>query len=123
MPVTNREQPGDPVSIPEPLVLYRALTPLARLAAGKDGRWDYRRGRYSNDAGVIRVTEWYNWARQRIEVYIACRPPMDEKKAVYTWLTRKYRTLCKAATEVPTEVLPIDVADQVVRLDICGYIL
>ena len=105
------------------------LTNLAKLAAGNKSRWRERRqwGDAQKDLLTCQLELWYKWAAQRTKLYIATYCPKYEQErdthrtTIYQWFESKLETLEKAgaACEVSSSerLLPIDIADQVVRRD------
>lgn len=105
------------------------LTNLAKLAAGNKTRWRERRQweEEKKDLLTCQLELWYEWAAQRVKLYLARYCPKYEEEqdtqrtTLYQWLESKLETLKKggAAREVSSSerLLPIDIADQVVRPD------
>lgn len=104
-------------------VLRRFSAPLAllgKLAVGP-ARWRQRLSNlaYQNDPDIYRATLWYEWALERarryIETYNTPETASNHRRWTRpeTWLERKHRTLKDAFTS--GQLLPVDVADQVVR--------
>lgn len=102
--------------------LTMAIWHLAELAAGPGGRWVDRHGEtsvYSADASVARVEQWYTWAAERTFSFtrtlpVNRRPRRKIKLPLFKWLQQKHETLEKARDS--GKLLPVDVADQIVRI-------
>lgn len=96
------------------------LNTLGKLAVGR-ARWNQRLSNptYQKDPDVQRATLWYDWALERARRYIETyNKPETASNAnrwtrPETWLERKHQTLKNALTL--GHLLPVDVADQVVR--------
>ena len=97
------------------------INQLATLIAGKDERWRSRKYQqtYKTDAGVCLAVLWHGWATARIKSFLSwcSRLPgaisSERRNGLHSWLRQKVHTLEEAL--ISKRLLPVDVADQVVR--------
>lgn len=84
------------------------LTNLAKLAAGNKTRWRERRQweEEKKDLLTCQLELWYEWAAQRVKLYLARYCPKYEEEqdtqrtTLYQWLESKLETLKKVAQRV-----------------------
>ena len=92
---------------------------LALLIAGNQDRWSHRTQMYSCDTGVCLALLWYGWALARVERFLnwcdrfTYKISAERRGRLHNWLAQKFESLEKALAS--EHLLPVDVADQVVR--------